>query len=162
MATRTKKTFVPAETVAATAEAATQAATQQYEKAVAATREQAAKASALLEDLAVLGKGNLEAVVQSNTVFAKGLEQMSREFMTYAQASLETAASATKALFQAKTLQDVIALNNEYAKTSLDSFLANSSKLSDLGVKVANEALEPISARVNVTFEKLAKPALAA
>jgi phasin family protein len=167
MATRTtKKTFETAadatETVAAHAEATNAAAIQQYEKAVAATRDQVAKASALLEDLAVLGKDNLDAVVQSNTVIAKGLEQMSREVMTYAQASLESAASVTKALFSAKTLQDVIALNNDFAKTQLDSFLANSTKLSDLGAKVATEALEPISKRVNVTIEKLAKPALAA
>ncbi len=40
----------------------------------------------------------------------------------------------------------------------LDSFLTNSAKLSDLGVKVANEAFAPIGERVNVTIEKFAKP----
>jgi phasin family protein len=164
MATRTKKTETvdASETVKASAKATNDAVAQQYEKAVALTRDHVAKASALLEDLAVLGKGNLDAVVQSNTVIAKGFEEISREFMSLAQASLETAASATKALFGAKTLQDVIALNNDYAKTSLDTFLANSTKLGDMGMKVANEALQPISKRVNVTIEKLAKPALAA
>jgi phasin family protein len=158
---RTKKTAAAAtETAASTA--TTEVTREQYEKAVTLTREQVAKASALLEDLAVLGKGNLDAVVQSNTVIAKGLEEISRELMSYAQASLESATAATKALFGAKTLQDLIALNNSFAKTSLDSFLANSTKLGDMGLKVANEALEPISARVNVTIEKLAKPALAA
>ena len=160
---RTKKTAAAAtETLDAATRATDDVTRQHYDKAVTLTREQVAKASALLEDLAVLGKGNLDAVVQSNTVIAKGLEEMSRELMSYAQASLESAASATKALFGAKTLQDVIALNNNFAKTSLDTFLANSTKLGDMGLKVANQALEPISARVNVTIEKLAKPAVAA
>jgi phasin family protein len=160
---RTKKAAAAAtETLGAATHATSNVTRQQYDKAVTLTREQVAKASALLEDLAVLGKGNLDAVVQSNTVIAKGLEEISRELMSYAQASLESAASVTKALFGAKTLQDVIALNNDFAKTSLDTFLANSTKLGDMGLKVANQALEPISARVNVTIEKLAKPAVAA
>jgi phasin family protein len=160
---RTRKTAAAAtEMLGVATHASGDVTRQHYDTAVTLTREQVAKASALLEDLAVLGKGNLDAVVQSNTVIAKGLEDISREFMSYAQASLESAASATKALFGAKTLQDVIALNNAFAKTSLDTFLANSTKLGDMGLKVANQALEPISARVNVAIEKLAKPAAAA
>jgi phasin family protein len=166
MAVRTKKPFETvadaAEAVTATTEATGEAVNQHYDTAVAVTRDHVAKTSALLEDLAVLGKGNLDAVVQSNTLVAKGMEAISREIMGYAQASLESAAAMSKALFGAKTLQDVIALNNDYAKTQIDSFLANSAKLSDLGAKVANEALEPISKRVNATLETLAKPKLAA
>jgi phasin family protein len=166
MAAKSKKTLesaaASAETFTAATKVTSEAAAKNYDKAVALTRDQVAKASALLEDFATLGKGNLDAVVEANAVIAKGLEQMTREFVSYAQASLESAASATKALFGAKTLQDVIALNNDYAKVSLDSFIANSTKLGDMGMKVANEALEPISQRVNLTIEKLAKPAHAA
>jgi phasin family protein len=160
---RTRKTAaVATETLAAATQAAEAVTRQPFDKATTLTRDQVAKASALLEDLAVLGKGNLDAVVQSNTVIAKGLEEISREFMRYAQTSLESATSATKALFGARTLQDLIALNSDFARTSLDTFLANSTKLGDMGLKVANEAFEPISARVNVAIEKLAKPAAAA
>lgn len=122
----------------------------------------AAKAQAPLfkgyEDLTSLGQENIEAVVQANTVLAKGAEVIGKELMGIAQASFETAATAAKAYFGAKTLQDVIQLNNDLAKTSLDRFLANSAKLSEIGLKVTNEALAPIGQRVNVTFEKFAKP----
>ena len=167
MTVKTKKPLEAAaaatEAFSAASKATTEAATKSYEKAVLASKEQIEKASKLLfngyDELAVLGKENLDAIVAANTVVSKGFEELSRELVGYAQASLESAASATKALFGAKTLQDVIQLNNEYAKSSFDTFLANSTKLSEMGLKVANEALEPISKRVSATVEKLAQTA---
>ena len=44
---------------------------------------------------------------------------------------------------------------------SFDRLMNEGSKLSEIGVKVANEALEPIQARVNVAVEKIFKPAAA-
>jgi len=72
---------------------------------------------------------------------------------------MENAASATKAVFTAKTLKDVVSLQTDFTKTSFDKFVANSSKLSELGVKVASDAMAPVTARVNVAVEKILKPA---
>ena len=138
-----------------TTKKAAPAAAAATEETVAATQNQLFKG---YEDLTVLGQGNFEAVVHANQVLAKGAEVISKELMEIAQASFESAATAAKAYFGAKTLQDVLKLNSEFAKLSLDSFLTNSAKLSDLGVKVANEAFAPIGERVNTTIEKLAKP----
>lgn len=132
------------------------------DQAEAVATEQVENAAAVLfkgyDDIAALSQGNLEAVVKANTLLAKGAEAISKELMGYAQSSFEQAALAARALFGAKTLQDLIALNNDFAKTSVDNFLANSAKLSDMTVRVANEAIEPLSARVSVTIGKLAKP----
>ena len=142
MATKTMKKAAPAATAAT-------------EETVAATQQQLFKG---YEDFTVLGQGNIEAVVQANQVLAKGAEVIGKELMGIAQTSFENAATAAKAYFGAKSLQDVLKLNSEFAKLSLDSFLTNSAKLSDLSVKVANEAFAPIGERVNVTIEKFAKP----
>jgi phasin family protein len=140
-------------------------AAKSYEEMTQAAQEQVEKNTALMfqgyGDFATLGKGHFEAVVKANTALAKGAEEISKELVGYARTSLEQAASATKALFGAKTLQDVIALNSDYAKTSINEFLANSAKLSDLTVKVANEAFEPINERVTVAIEKFGKPVAA-
>ena len=138
------------------------AAAQNYETAVAAAKEQVEKASTYLfrgyDDFAALGQGHVEAVVKANTVLAKGAEEIGKELMAYVQSSLERTAGAAKALIGAKTLQDVVQLNTEFAKASYDTYLANATKLSELSVKVANEALEPLSQRATVAFEKLGKP----
>ncbi len=64
-----------------------------------------------------------------------------------------------KALLAVKTIQELIALQNAYAKASFNAFVAESAKLQELSVKIANEALAPLSERVNLTVETLGKPA---
>jgi phasin family protein len=137
----------------------------QLEDTVAATQAQVQESSAQLfkayDDLSQLGQGNFEAVVAANQVLAKGAEQISKEIFGIAQASFEEAASAAKAFFGAKTLQDVIELNNAVARNALESFLANSAKLSEMTFKVTSEAALPLKARVDAAIEKLAKPVAA-
>lgn len=144
---------------------AADAAAKGFEKAAAATQEHAEKASAMFfgnfNDLALMGKENLAALMTANTVVAKGIEEIGKEVAVYAQASLESAASAAQALFGARTLKDVIAVNNDFAKANFESFVANSTKISEIGVKAANEALLPIGARVGAAIERMKKPVAA-
>jgi phasin family protein len=134
----------------------------QVEETVAAAQAELQNGSAQLfkayDELSELGQGNFAAVVAANQALAKGAEEISKEIFGIAQASFENAASAAKAFLGAKTLQDVIELNNSVAKSSLESFLANSAKLSEMTFKVTSEAAEPLKARVDAAIEKLAKP----
>jgi phasin family protein len=138
------------------------AATAQVEETVAAAtarvEETAAKYFNGFDQLTKLGQGNFEAVVAANTALAKGAEEISKEIFGIAQASFEHAAVTAKAFFGAKTLQDVVELNNKFAKTSVDSFLANSAKLSEITLKVATEAAQPLKARVDLAIAKIGKP----
>jgi phasin family protein len=111
------------------------------------------------EDFAAFGKANLEAFVQANTLFAKGVEELSKEVVSLAQSSLETSTAATKAIFAAKTLKDVIELQADFAKTSFEKLVANSTKLGELTVKLATDSAAPIGARVTAASEKALKPA---
>ena len=113
------------------------------------------------EQLTSFGQGNIEAVIEANQVLAKGFEALGKEVMGFAQAQLEQATLAARALFGARTLQDVIAVNNDFARSSFESFLENSSKIGELGAKVANDAMRPLGARVNLALETLGKPAAA-
>lgn len=110
------------------------------------------------EALADLGRGNLAAALRANAVFAEGMEAIGQEVMAYARNSLETVAEAATALLAAKTLEDVVQLHSDFAKASFDRMMASSTKLSEMGVKVADEALGPIGDRVEATFRKLGKP----
>ena len=111
------------------------------------------------EEIAAFSKANIDAFVQANTILVKGFEELSKEIVALTQASIETAATTTKAVFAAKTIKDVVALQSDFTKTSFDKFVSNSSKLSELGVKVASDAIAPVTARVNVAVEKVLKPA---
>jgi|SRR5690348_6565733 len=125
---------------------------------VAATAAEPAELFTGYDELADLGRENFAAVLRANAAFTEGMEAIGKEVVAYARNSLETAAEAATALLAAKTLDDVVQLNSDFAKASFDRMIAGSTKLSEMGVKVASEALAPIGDRVEATFQKLAKP----
>lgn len=110
------------------------------------------------DEIAAFGKANIDALIQANTVFTKGVEAISKEFIALTQSQLESAAAAAKAIFAAKTLKDVVELNAEFTKANFDKMVANSTKLGELGTKVATDTFAPISARVTSVVERAAKP----
>ena len=110
------------------------------------------------EEIAAFGKANIDALIQANTVFTKGVEAISKEFIALTQAQLESNAAAAKAIFSAKTLKDVVELKAQFTKANFDKLVANSTKLGELGTKVATDTFAPISARVTSVVEKAAKP----
>lgn len=111
------------------------------------------------EDVTQSSKDNVEAVVKSSQILAKAAEELNKAISTFAQSSLELNVQASQALLGAKSLQDLVEVQQELARSSFDHFITGSSKISDMAVKVTNEAFEPIQARVNHTIEKLGKAA---
>ena len=108
-------------------------------------------------DLASANQETLDAMVKAGSVMARGMESFSKELMTFAQASAEANAAVATRMFGVKSLQEAIDLQNAHARDSFDKAVAETSKLTEMSVKVANEAFEPLQARVNVAVEKLLK-----
>jgi phasin family protein len=161
-----KDAFEAAETVKETVEtvvkAGTAAAKASYEQAMEMTKTQVEKASQNFfkgyGELANLGKENLEAFVESSTIAVKAAETFGKEWMGIAQSAVEQNVAAFQGLVAAKTLKEVVELQNVWAKKAFDTAVVEGTRLSEMGVKTANDAFEPIKARVNVSVEKLFKP----
>jgi phasin family protein len=132
---------------------------QAYDKILGTSREHVEKANQAMiktaEEMQKLSKENLEACIQASAIIAKGMQELSREWTAYLQESLERSAAATKALMAARSFQEVISLQSDWVKASLDKLVAETTKLSERTVKVTNEAMEPISARLSVAADKL-------
>ncbi|MEO3430777.1 phasin family protein [Pelagibius sp. CAU 1746] len=150
------------ETMEAVVKAGTQAAGKSYEQTVALFQEQVEKASGSVfqgyDEVAALGKDNIDAYMQSSTLFAKGVEAMGKELMSFAQTSVDIGVANAQALFGAKTVRELIDLQSDMSRSGLDSLVAESAKLTELSMTLANETLEPIQARLNANVEKLLKP----
>jgi phasin family protein len=141
-------------------------AQQGYDQVVGATREQIEKASTAAfkayEEFSKFQKDNYDAYVAASTIFAKGVETVGKAWVAFTQESLENSAQTAKALLGAKTLREAVDLQSDWAKSNFDKFVAEGTKLSEMTVKVANEAFGPINSRVNVAVEKMLKPVAAA
>jgi phasin family protein len=147
------------------ATAGAEAAQKNYERFFSATKEQAEKMSAgafkTYEDLSKFSKDNLDAYVAAGTTVAKGFETIGRAWVNFTQETFEAGAQVAKALLSAKTLREAVDVQTDFAKTTFDKLVAEGTKVSEISVKVANEAAEPLNARLNATIEKLLKPVAA-
>lgn len=110
-------------------------------------------------DFASVGRENVEAFVKASTIFVKGTEEIGKSVAALTQAQVEASLATTKALMGVTNFKQAIELQNEAAKTSFDKLVAEGNKITELSMKVANEAIEPIQARVTVAVEKIMKPA---
>lgn len=110
------------------------------------------------QDLAALGQANLDAIVKANTILFKGFEDVSRQAAAFTQASFEKAAAAGQNLLTVKSPQEAFALQSAFAQQSVEAFIAESTRLSQLSAKIVQEAFAPIAARVEVTVAAVSKP----
>ena len=135
---------------------------QSVEQAVAATKEQVESASnAALksyDDFAVYNKEAVDAYVKAGNVMTKGMEDLGKTLFAFAQSQAESNVSAAKAMMTAKTLNDVVEIQSDLARSQFDAFVAESTKVSEMSLKVANETVEPIQAQFTVVVEKMMKP----
>jgi len=149
-----EKVRAASRTAKATAASVVDVAKDQFAKA-AETQLKAA------DDAAAFGKSNMEAMIQSGSIFFHGLEELTRAIVGLTQSQVESSMSVAKSMMTAKTLSEFTDLQNAYAKTAFDNAVSESTKLSELAVRITNEAIEPLSARVTAAMEQISKPVLA-
>ena len=129
------------------------------------TQDQFAKAAEsqfkAADEVAAFGKSNVEAFIQAGTIFFHGFEELARTVVGLTTAHVESSMTTAKALITCKTLTEVTDLQNAYTKSAFDSAVAEATHLSELAIKITNEAIEPISARVTATIEQISKPVFA-
>jgi len=134
-----------------------------FDQAVTVAKENMDKASAAAvkgyDQFATYSQANYDAFSKSFGIMTKGVEDVTKAWFAFSQASVDASVDFSKKVMGAKSVNEVVDLQNDFAKTSFDSFVAESTKISELSVKTANEAIEPIKARVDETVETLAKAA---
>lgn len=132
-----------------------------YEEFYNSAREQLAKAQQSIfgnfDEVSDFNRENVEAAIVSSNIVAKGFEVVGKEFAAYAQQAIEANMAAAKNLSTAKDPQELMDLQSEWAKSAFDGFVAESSKLQDISVKVSNQASQPINERINKAVETFTK-----
>ena len=113
------------------------------------------KSSAMLGDYADFAKGNVEAVVESGKILAEGLQDMGANLVAEGRATFETVTADMKEMAAAKSPTDLIQLQGEMFRKSFDSAVAYGSKNTEAMLKIASDAMAPISGRMTLVVEKV-------
>jgi phasin family protein len=117
------------------------------------------KAMKTAEELVAFSQGNVEAMVKASQVWAAGVQDISKQMAATAQASFDETMSTFKAFSSIRSFKDVIELQASLARATMEKTLAESGRLTDASLKLTEQAMAPLTARVSVAVEKFAKSA---
>ena len=141
-----------------TAMAQGKAAVEQFQTK---TREAMEKSTKAAEELNSFTRENVEALVESGKIAAKGFETMTQSALELAKKNGEAATTAFKSFSSAKSANELLQLQSDFARSQFDKFVADSSKMTEAFVKLSTDMFEPISSRFAVAADKFKTVAVA-
>jgi len=99
------------------------------------------------EDVQKLGKDNLDAHLKALGALSKSFQAIAVETADYAKKAFEESTAATERLAAAKSLDKVMEVQSDYLKNAYEAFVAQSAKLGQLYVDLAQEAYKPFESQ---------------
>lgn len=102
-----------------------------------------------VEEFQQFGKEQFDAAVASANSFSSGIQSIATAYGDYAKKSFEDAKSFVEKLSGVKSLEKAIELQTEYAKTSYETFVAESQKIGELYTDLAKQAFKPYEGLVS-------------
>jgi phasin family protein len=113
------------------------------------------KSTKLFDEMNDFAKGNVDAVVESSKIAAKGFESFGQDAADYSRKSFESATAAAKQFASVKSPTELFKLQGDYVRTAFDSIVAETSKNTEALLKLAGDIAQPLSNRAAVAAEKI-------
>jgi phasin family protein len=117
-------------------------------------QELAKRSQKVAGELADLARANVEAVVEAGRVASEGARSLGQDVVAKQRDGFEQAADAIRSLAEAKSPTEYLQLQGDFARSSFDRMVAESSKLTETMVKLAGEAFQPLSNRAAANAER--------
>lgn len=112
-----------------------------------------------ISDFAAFNTANLEAVTASGKIWAAGVTDLTHQVAGSAKSSFEHSVATFKVLTGVKSVNEAIAIQGSYGKAAFASAVAASKDLTEASVKLTEQAMAPLTARLAVAVESLSKAA---
>ena len=126
-----------------------------FEQVAVKSREAIESGMKHVDEMAGMARGNVEAMLASSRAAAQGIEAIAREVADFSRKSFEETTAAARAMTTVKTPNELMQLQNDFAKTQFDAAVAEMSKLSETMVKLMGEVFEPMQARATAAGDKM-------
>lgn len=108
----------------------------------------------IAQDATSAGQEQVDALVKSSAIFAKGMEDIIKTCMEIAQESSEKGQSVAKTVMSCKTLNEFTDVQSRLAQTSFDDFMTNATRISEKAVKLCTDVFEPINDQMGKSMKR--------
>ncbi len=143
------------ETAKKTIDQATAAGAQAQAAGAQAFREGVDKSLSALTEVNTVSKKNVEAVVEAVTAATRGAEALSAQSLAFTKKSWEDGVSAAQALAGARSIQEAIELQTSFAKSAMEAYLAECTRMTDTMTASVKDTFKPINERVTAVVESV-------
>lgn len=92
-----------------------------------------------------LAAGGADALSRSGTALAQGLQDFGRIWVEFAQDTMKQSIEATETLLRCRTFGDIMQVQSEYMRNSLDTVLDQSARMSDISARIIAETTAPMA-----------------
>jgi len=99
------------------------------------------------DDVQKIGKDNMDASMKSLGAVSKSFQAIAVETADYAKKAFEESTAATEKLVAAKSFDKVVEVQTAYLKGAYEGFVAQSSKMGQLYVDLAQELYKPFESQ---------------
>jgi hypothetical protein len=88
---------------------------------------------------------NLESIVQSGTILANGLQNISREWLDFARNRMQQNLNRADSLLNCRTPQELLAAQSDLLRDNLEDFVQSTRRIAELSMQMADEAVRKMS-----------------
>jgi hypothetical protein len=107
---------------------------------------------------AVQGSYNIvEAAIESSSVVADSVQAFASEVLRFANESFSDNMDITKEIFNCKTVNDVLDMQDKLMNNNIDSFFNESNRMHDMLFRFVADVSEPFNQQLIAASQKLAK-----
>jgi phasin family protein len=111
------------------------------------------------EDLVSFGQGNVEAFTKAGQVWAAGVQELGKQVAATAQAHMDQTVATFKAMAGVKSFKEAIDLQSTLARSTVEKAVADTGKLTDASLRLAEQTWAPLTARVTLAVETFGRSA---
>jgi phasin family protein len=119
------------------------------------SQEAVRKSQKAAENLVEIAKANVEALAEAGRIATSGARTIGQDALNNSRQGIEQASAAVKTLAEAKSPTEFFQLQSELVRASFDRAVAEGSKLTEQFVKLAGEAVQPLSTRASLNAERI-------
>jgi phasin family protein len=137
------------------AEAAMSNGKAAMEQVTAKSKEAVEASMKSMDEMTEVTRANVDALMVSAKAATAGVEQLMAHLTEASKKSFEETSAMVKTLTSAKTPNDLMQLQSDFAKTQFDEAVAQYSKMTEMMVKLAGEVMEPMQNQMAIATDKL-------
>jgi len=95
------------------------------------------------DGLQKLAKVNMDASMKSFDLMTKNIQTIATEMTDYTKRSVENSTKALEKMVGAKSIDQIVQVQSEYAKAAYEDYFAEATKLGKLCADLGTEAFKP-------------------